>query len=183
MILSTRSNYGFLTAKAPDLMFVGDVLAPPFALRKSSAPPKLYKDVDGYEVFEAWLRKTGLPQPVSVNKHSSEFVESINRCFPLEMRQKLAGALTHFAANNTEDWQFEFGRAKGHQLGIAQERNRPRSTVAFSAVGFNKDRTLAVLYATYFCGRRCARGTYYLLEKHNGQWNTVRSIVGCGWIS
>lgn len=181
-ILTTRNNYGFLAAKNPNLRFVGDVLAPPFMPRKSSAPPQLYTDVDGYEVFEAWLGKMGLPRPVMINKESSESVES-NRCLPPEVRQRLAGALIDFAANNTGNWRFEFGRMKGHQLGIPQERSRSRSEVSFSAVGFNKDRTLAVLYATYFCGPLCARGTYYVLEKHNGQWDTVSSIERCGWIS
>jgi hypothetical protein len=40
-----------------------------------------------------------------------------------------------------------------------------------------------VLYATYSCGGRCGRGTYYVLEKHNGQWDAVSSIERCGWIS
>jgi hypothetical protein len=177
----TVSNDGLLPRKEPSLTFI--VPSSP-VVRKVPVPLQLYSDMDGYEVFEAWLGKMWLPlpKPVWIETESFEAPES-SRCFPPEMQGRLAGALNDFAINNAVNWRFEFGRTKGHYLGSTQERGWSRSAVEFSAVGFNQDRTLAVLYATYICGGRCARATYYLLEKHNGQWDTVTAIGTCGWIS
>ena len=46
--------------------------------------------------------------------------------------------------------------------------------VTFSAVGFNRDRTQAFLYAGNSCGWLCGSGGYALLEKRDGRWLVVR---------
>jgi hypothetical protein len=39
-----------------------------------------------------------------------------------------------------------------------------------SAVGFNADRTLALVYIEHRCGGLCAAERYYMLEKRKGHW-------------
>jgi hypothetical protein len=43
----------------------------------------------------------------------------------------------------------------------------------FSAVGFNPEKTIALVYVDYRCGGLCGSSRYYILEKHDGHW--VRS--------
>lgn len=43
----------------------------------------------------------------------------------------------------------------------------------FSAVGFNSEKTIALVYVDYRCGGLCGSSRYYILEKHDGHW--VRS--------
>jgi hypothetical protein len=52
-----------------------------------------------------------------------------------------------------------------------------------SAVGFNANKTLAVVYMASFCTTQCccAEGNSYVLQKQNGKWQ-VSSETGC-WIS
>jgi hypothetical protein len=52
-----------------------------------------------------------------------------------------------------------------------------------SAVGFNADKSLAVVYMSHVCTTQCccAEGTSYVLQKQNGKWQ-VSSKTGC-WIS
>jgi hypothetical protein len=42
--------------------------------------------------------------------------------------------------------------------------------IEFSAVGFNKDRTVAVVYMGHGCGGLCGGGEFHVLEKKEGEW-------------
>lgn len=49
-----------------------------------------------------------------------------------------------------------------------------------SAVGFNGDKTQALVYIGHSCGNVCGGGTYHLLEKKAGKWEEVFS-TRCSW--
>ena len=53
--------------------------------------------------------------------------------------------------------------------------------ITFSRVGFNSDKTKAVIYKETGCGMLCAYGGYVLLSKDNGAWKEIASY-GC-WMS
>jgi hypothetical protein len=52
-----------------------------------------------------------------------------------------------------------------------------------SAVGFNSDRTRALLYVGHHCGSLCGGGRYHLLVKKDGKWHVDREYRGmsCLW--
>jgi hypothetical protein len=52
----------------------------------------------------------------------------------------------------------------------------------FSRVGFNADKTQALVYRGNRCEGLCGSGLYYLLSKKNGVW-TITGNVGPSWIS
>jgi hypothetical protein len=62
----------------------------------------------------------------------------------------------------------------------------PRSGgyVYVSAVGFNPDRTLAMVYAGHSCGGLCGGGGYRFLKKVDGKWTEI-NFPGqtCTWVS
>jgi len=186
-ILSSRNSYGFPASRDdPKLRLDGHSLAPPFMLRKSIAPPKLYVDAEGYRVFEAWLSTVRVSNTPLIHSESAALLmlEPIEQCFPSEVLQSLADALADFSVKNSETWRFDVRAIKNTRLGgPTRESGLFQSEISFSAVGFNRDRTAAVMYATYWCGPRCARGTYYALDKRDGQWINVREIGRCGWTS
>jgi len=56
--------------------------------------------------------------------------------------------------------------------------------IELSAVGFNKDKTVAVVYMGHSCGGLCGGGTFYVLAKHDGKWGPARYGGGsCAWAS
>ena len=66
--------------------------------------------------------------------------------------------------------------------------------IALSAVGFNADKTRALVAMQYDCfpswdartesSRVCQVGQHFTLEKKGGGWNIVRDVaVGCHWIA
>jgi hypothetical protein len=54
-----------------------------------------------------------------------------------------------------------------------------------SAVGFNKERTRALVYVGHHCGSLCGGGGYHLLVKKDGRWQVDREFRGmsCLWVS
>jgi len=54
-----------------------------------------------------------------------------------------------------------------------------------SAVGFNNDRTRALVYVGHHCGSLCGGGQYHLLVKKEGKWQIDREYHGlsCVWRS
>ena len=57
--------------------------------------------------------------------------------------------------------------------------------VSMSAVGFNKEKTQALVTMTYTCGSACAGGRYYFLVKRNGKWveADLRNVSVPAWAS
>jgi hypothetical protein len=54
----------------------------------------------------------------------------------------------------------------------------------FSAVGFNVDKPIAVVYMGHSCGPLCGGGTFHVLEKSEGKWKPFEwKGSSCAWIS
>ena len=59
-----------------------------------------------------------------------------------------------------------------------------RGGIELSAVGFNPERDVAVVYVSHHCGRLCGRGFVQVLRKKDGAGTPVNwAIKGCGWMS
>jgi len=53
-----------------------------------------------------------------------------------------------------------------------------------SAVGFNADKTLAIVYVGHSCGGLCGGGTYHVLQKKEGKWTELQwRGSSCMWAS
>jgi hypothetical protein len=63
-----------------------------------------------------------------------------------------------------------------------QKYPETRGYATFSRVGFNADKTQALVYQAHSCGGLCGGGTYRLLIKTNGVW-TIKGSVGPTWVS
>ena len=67
-------------------------------------------------------------------------------------------------------------------------KENPRSGIALevSAVGYNEDRSRALVYVGHYCGMLCGGGTFHLLAKHGGKWQIDSDFRGapfCSWVS
>jgi len=57
-------------------------------------------------------------------------------------------------------------------------------SISMSAVGFNKDKTLAIVYMGHSCGGLCGGGAYHILRKTDGKWSEVDwKGLSCSWAS
>ena len=58
------------------------------------------------------------------------------------------------------------------------------SYIVLSPVAFNADKTIAVVYMGHSCGSLCGGGTFYVLEKKDGIWKSMRwRGTSCAWAS
>lgn len=56
--------------------------------------------------------------------------------------------------------------------------------LTLSAVGFNPEKTVAVVYMGHFCGPLCGSGWFRILEKKDGGWSPLPwRGRDCAWIS
>jgi hypothetical protein len=59
--------------------------------------------------------------------------------------------------------------------------------IEVSAVGFNADKTVAVVYMGHHCGNLCGGGAVRVLVKSQGRWQpygrVMGGIIGCPWAS
>lgn len=50
-----------------------------------------------------------------------------------------------------------------------------------SRVGFSKDKKQAIMFLTFWCGKTCGEGEFYILKKENSKWKVVKTMGS--WIS
>jgi len=56
--------------------------------------------------------------------------------------------------------------------------------ISMSAVGFNADKTIALVYMGYSCGGLCGSGGFHVLKKINGSWAEIKwAGASCAWVS
>lgn len=59
---------------------------------------------------------------------------------------------------------------------------KSRGWIELSAVGFNADRTIAIVYAGWHCGWPCGGGSFHVLQKVGGKWRPLEwQGTWCSW--
>jgi hypothetical protein len=115
-------------------------------------------------------------QPETVNdlQVKSNGVSTLERKFSFKMKYALT-------SDEEIDSFFKEGVGGGWE---AFHRKYPKSSgfLTFSRVGFNADKTQALVYKGFSCGGLCGGGGYTLLTKKKGVWVVGRS-VGPTWVS
>jgi len=175
---------------------------------KTDNTPKPYEDVEAYKVYSAIL-PTAWPWR-EMNAKSLVIMsetEGYKMCLrPETESEKIIGqAISEYVKLNEKTWrlQRDFGIEKPYELiaydelkpGLKQEgwenfyKQYPNSggcLIGLSAVGFNVDKTVAVVYMGH---RRPGiglggGGRFHVLQKQDGKWAPlIWKGRGCGWES
>jgi hypothetical protein len=97
----------------------------------------------------------------------------LQRNFEVVVPYSFISEKTVLSLTDDKHWE-EFYKVDGNDDGF----------IDLSAVGFNADKTIALVSVGRWCGGTCGEGSYYFLQKKDGKWsiaNFPRS--GCSWIS
>jgi hypothetical protein len=159
--------------------------------------PPVYNDDEGYAVLSALLagdparptKGTTLIQATTSGWNCSKAEEAT----PPDFRE----ALQNFAAVNKNGWTLQEKLTLDHpykllsaadlQGGITRYRQSHPGASGFtsvSAVGFNREKTAALVFMSYHCGPLCGEGELVAFRKTDGKWTKLpRSPAQCGWIS
>lgn len=164
-----------------------------------------YNDAEAYEVYAAILSSEW---SVRVPNAKQLIIQRETRSFQMclkpksEEQAKYGPAIADYVKLNERKWllqpklsfttpyQFmetsKIAAFASHVGWIEFYRQYPESggIVEFSAVGFNVDKTIAVVYMGHFCGALCGRGNFHVLEKRDGKWKELEwKGDSCAWIS
>lgn len=153
-------------------------------ITSQEARPELvaaYQDTDAYDVYEAAL-STDAASATSPLVISAETKPS-GMCLKPEGEWKriLMHAIADYNKQNAKTYRLQpkFRMKRRYEL-LTREEIYARfkhpgdgSWVELSAVGFNKKRTVAVLWVSYECPGLCGSGTFYVLHKRNGKWQPL----------
>ena len=163
---------------------------------KSSSVPKTYDTPDAYQIYSllfpdeeafGFAKGTLIIQEETVSKDAKS-------CFTPEAATKFHDAVVDYVRVNKRRWllQRQFQIDKPYEIvdaatiGVSSTddwesfyERYPESGgfIIMSAVGFNKEKTQAVVYTGTSCGMLCGRWMFHLLEKVDGNWKTVPGVT------
>jgi hypothetical protein len=186
-------------------MFAEILLLLSFSSLSSQTAPAAYEDVDAYEVFNTIL-PTEWPSRVAQAKRL--VVRSETKTYQMCLRpeaqweEKVGPAISDYLRLNQKPWllqprlsietpyefmtprKFRATLDRGGWDGFYRQYPGSGGLIELSAVGFNRDKTVAVVYIGHGCGMRCGGGTFHVLEKKDGKWSELDwKGARCSWVS
>jgi len=184
-------------------------LAPPLATvaqvegaGTQDAKLTLAEEQDSYEIYSMLLRTEVGPEwkitAWAINEQTQTFPvfassndDHLRQCLSVSQDQKsiYQPLIQDYLAKNQKklvlERKFDLPQYALVGFGTSGRANPPGpASIVFevSAVGFNRDRTRALLYVGHHCGSLCGGGTYHLLVKYS-KWEVDREYrgVSCLW--
>jgi hypothetical protein len=177
--------------------------------REFQPPPAPYAVAEAYEVYSAlvpddWLVKEAHTQTVLIRAETRPYSMCLKPEDEAETR-RLGPAIEDYRTENEKTWllQRKFDLDRPYDILSSDEMTgsflggiiyggpdfHARYPTApgwmeFSAVGFNAEMTLAVVYLGHHCGGLCGGGGFAVLQKEAGKWKRV-TFRGrsCFWAS
>jgi hypothetical protein len=164
-----------------------------------------YEDQEAYEVYSAILPSEW---PLRVAHAKTLIIQSETKGYEMclrpeeEWQEKVGPAISDYVRSNAKPLllQRRFNVEVTYQLIIATELSSAIKTAGWegfyqhypdsggwmelSAVGFNANKTVAVVYMGHHCGMLCGGGGFHVLEKKDGQWVALEwKGSSCAWAS
>jgi len=171
----------------------------------SSSKVPQYEDQEAYEVYSAILPSEW---PLRVAQAKTLMIQSETKGYEMclrpekEWQEKIGPAISDYVRSNAKPALLQ-PRIKvevPYQLIIADELRSANSSagwekffqrypdsrgwIELSAVGFNDNKMVAVVYMGHHCGPLCGGGGFHVLEKKDGKWVALDwKGSSCGWAS
>ena len=164
------------------------------AIAQTETNPQVYTDTEAYRVYSVLLpqeESAELTTGTLLIREESELNAEPESCLTKEDKQRFAEAIADYKSINRKSWllqrrfdvqyAYEIVNAQTIDLLLKQngwealEKRYPGSAgyIIFSAVGFNREKTLAVVYSGTDCGTVCGRWAVHLLEKVGDEWHRI----------
>jgi len=181
-------------------------LLPQTAAVTKDEPTAPYDDADAYEVYAVilpseWRQRGAKPKTLVILSGT----KSYKMCLvPEKESEVLMGpAISDYVKQNEKTWLLQeqkfklvtppkmisseelkslFARSKW--AGFYRQYEDSDGYLELSAVGFNPDKTIAVVYMGHSCGQMCGGGSFHVLQKQDGKWTPLEwHGESCEWAS
>lgn len=170
----------------------------------SSKPPP-YEDQEAYEVYSAilpseWPLREAHAKTLIIQNETKGYEMCLRP--EKEWQEKIGPAISDYVRSNAKPsiLQPRINVEVPYQLIIADELRSVIQTAGWegfyqrysdsggwmelSAVGFNLNKTVAVVYMGHHCGTLCGGGGFHVLEKKDGKWVALNwRGSSCAWAS
>jgi hypothetical protein len=171
---------------------------------QTSVAAKTYDVTEAYQIYSLLL-----PQEESYHFAKGTLIiqedtvakrDGSEPCVTPETAIRFKDAIADYGGTNREQWllQRHFQIEKPYELvssdtiralfeeggwdGFYKRHAESGGYIILSAVGFNKGKTLAIVYAGSSCGGLCGSWRFHLFEKMNSKWKEVPGIT-CSMVS
>ena len=186
-------------------MFGEILLLLSFWSQSSQTAPPSYENVDAYEIFSTILPREW---PLRVRHAKLLVIRSETKAFEMclrpeaEWEKKIGPAISDYQRLNQKPWllqprlsietpyefmtpaEFRTSLDRAGWEGFYSQHPESGGLIELSAVGFNRDKTVAVVYMGHWCGLLCGGGSFHVLEKKNGKWVAMDwKGATCSWVS
>ena len=192
-----------MLGKFTSLLILALLLSQGIISSSGKAPP--YEDQEAYEVYSAILP---LESPLR-NAHAKRLIiQNETKGFEMclrpeeEWQEKIGPAISDYVRSNAKPSllqpRIQVGvpyhliaadelttaiQAAGWE-GFYQRYPDSGGWMELSAVGFNVNKTVAVVYIGHHCGPLCGGGGFHVLEKKDGKWVAIDwKGSSCAWAS
>ena len=166
--------------------------------QQQAPPPSPYEVDEAYRVYSELLPREesyGFAKGTLVIQEETISEHLDAKCLTGAARRKFKDAIVDYERANSKQWllqrlfqsQKPYGLVSSDAIKAAFKQGfwdsfngrYPGSGgyITLSAVGFNKEKTLAVVYTGSSCGGLCGSWGFHLLEKVNGVWKAVAGVT------
>jgi hypothetical protein len=175
------------TASAPLLFML--ILTATNSGSQNPTTPQPYNVAEAYQIYNLLLPRE---PSYAFGKDRVMIREEADQgggtpCLTTAAAKKFADAVAAFNRLQQKKWtlQPKFQLDKPYKLITPEDikalpdtptQSAANSFVEMSTVGFNREKTLAVLFMGSPCGGLCGGWSYHLLEKVNGKWHEVPGV-------
>jgi hypothetical protein len=167
--------------------------------------PAPYADADAYEVYSTilhseWPLRAANAKTLVITNATNGYKMCLR---PEQESEEIIGpAISDYVRLNEKSWllQHKFSLEIPYKTLSSDEskaifkeggwegfyRQYPNSggLIELSAVGFNADKTVAVVYMGHSCGMLCGGGGFHVLQKKDGKWIPLKwRGLRCAWVS
>jgi hypothetical protein len=164
-----------------------------------------YEEATAYEVYAAilpseWPLRVAHAKRLVIRRETKSYQMCLRP--DKELEKKVGPAISDYVELNKKQWvlqarlsidspyqfletsKFSTLLSKGGWDEYYREYPESGGLIELSAVGFNGDKTIAVVYMGHSCGMLCGGGTFHVLEKVEGKWQPLEwKGSSCAWAS
>ena len=160
----------------------------------------LDRSKDSYLIYSAILNNKWDKGNIVVRDHTDRGLFQNDEWLDSNVGKTYPEAVSDFNKSNEKDTQLENRFDYSGNISLIDEQEFKKTIgggdgwdtfkkthpgasgiVTFSAVGFDRDGTHALVNVSYLCWSHCGNGSVYILEKKNDQW-TIAQEIGT-WMS
>lgn len=162
------------------------------AMPEPTAAP-LYSEPDAYRIYSLLLpheESYGFAKgTLIIQEETVTNAAVVGACLSPEVAKRFKDAATDYERVRTKKWllQRQFDIDKPYEIVDskriahleAADQPLPRSGghIFLAPVGFNRNKTLAIVFTGSICGGLCGLSEFHLLEKFHGKWKEVPGVA------